>query len=44
LESTTVVHEARLVWAKIRTDRGYVTGIPNGNAERHWIECLHDLG
>ena len=34
-----------LVWTvKIATGRGTLTGVPAGNTERHWIECLHDLG
>jgi len=24
--------------------RGDLAGITNGNTDRHWIECLHDLG
>ena len=45
VDFTSVIHEGNLVWAvKIRTDRGDVTGIPKGNTERAWIECLHELG
>ena len=46
VDFTTVIEEGgQLVWCvKIRTDRGDVTGIPKGNTERAWIECLHELG
>ena len=45
VDFTTVIQEgAARVGVKIRTDRGDVTGIPKGNTERAWIECLHELG
>jgi hypothetical protein len=43
----SVVHPDKgvLVWAvKLSTDRGTLTGIPNGNTDGDWLEVLHGLG